>query len=102
MQCCSGLSESLRDFDLYEMTVSPLVLALLVWVVESVLRNRLVFFPLCSGPNSLMLEECPEGDRERPGAGLSIRSWQGLRLLERPTGPETGCGVSFQVTLALL
>ncbi|OWJ99560.1 hypothetical protein Celaphus_00009593 [Cervus elaphus hippelaphus] len=28
-KCCSGLSESLRDFDLYEMTVSPLVLALL-------------------------------------------------------------------------
>ena len=29
MRCCSGLSESLQEFDLYEKMVSPLVLALL-------------------------------------------------------------------------
>ena len=58
------------------------------------LGNRLVVFPLCSGPNSPMLEQYPEGDGEGWGRGL----WQA----ERPTGPETGRGVSLQVTLALL
>ena len=29
MLCCSGLSESLQGFDLYEKMMSPLVLALL-------------------------------------------------------------------------
>ena len=74
-----------------------------VWVIVNVLlRNRLVLFPLCSGPNSPMLEQCPVGDGGGPGAGLSISSLQGLRHVDRPTGPEAGRGLSLQVTLALL
>ena len=42
-----------------------------VWVVERnvLLGNQLVFFPLCSGPNSPMLEQCPGGDGEGWGLG---------------------------------
>ena len=50
-----------------------------VWVVERnvLLRNLSVFFPLCSGPNSLMLEQCPGGDGGRLGAMLCIGRQRG-------------------------
>ena len=58
-----------------------------VWVVERnvLLGNQLVFFPLCSGPDSPMLEPCPGGDEGRLGAGLSVSRQRGLQAQKQAT-----------------
>ena len=98
MRCCSGLSESLWDFVLYEKMVLPVVLALLGlggWE-KCVVRKPVSVFP------SLFWSKLPDvgtvsrGWWGRLGAGQSIGRQRG------PTGPETGRGVSLHMTLVLL
>ena len=54
-----------------------------------------MFFPLCSGPNSLFWNSV-QRVMEEPGG------WAERRQAERPTGPETGSSLSLQVILVLL
>lgn len=99
----SGLSKSLQDCT-FTKRCHHSFWPCWVFVLERnvLLRNRLVLFPLCSGPNSPILEQCP-GDRwGMPGVRLRVSSWLGLQHMERPAGPETSRGLSLQVTLALL
>ena len=94
--CCSGLSESLWDFELYEKVALPLASALLgLGGCECVVKKPISAF------SSMFWSKLPILEVSREGWGKA-GGWDEHRQAERPTGPETGCSLSLQVTLALL